>query len=143
MRLALGLGLALVMATGRGVPGQATSVVPVPVVTADSAIEATTTQLAAELRCPVCQGNSIQDSPSELAQEMRSVIRDQLVAGKTPDDVRAYFVDKYGEWILLQPKAQGFNLVVYIVPLVAILVGALVVTRSVRRWTAQASQKEA
>jgi cytochrome c-type biogenesis protein CcmH len=58
-----------------------------------------------------------------------------LRAGKTPDEVRAYFVDKYGEWILLTPKATGFNLVVYLVPLVFILIGGAVVWRSVRRWT--------
>ena len=101
----------------------------------DSALEAMTTALASELRCPVCQGNSIQDSPSELAQQMRDLIRDQLRSGKTPDEVRAYFVDKYGEWILLSPKAEGLNLIVYIVPLIAVLVGGLVVWRTVRRWT--------
>ena len=104
----------------------------------DSALEAMTTVLASELRCPVCQGNSIQDSPSELAQQMRDLIRDQLRSGKTPDEVRAYFVDKYGEWILLSPKAEGLNLIVYIVPLIAVLVGGLVVWRTVRRWTAAA-----
>ena len=101
----------------------------------DSALEALTTVLASELRCPVCQGNSIQDSPSELAQQMRDLIRDQLRSGKTPDEVRAYFVDRYGEWILLAPKAEGLNLVVYIVPFAALLVGGLVVWRTVRRWT--------
>ena len=102
----------------------------------DSALEAMTTVLASELRCPVCQGNSIQDSPSELAQQMRDLIRDQLRSGKTPDEVRAYFVEKYGEWILLSPKAEGLNLIVYIVPFVALLVGGFVVWRTVRRWTA-------
>ena len=111
-------------------PGQ-----PVPSVRSDSALEAMTTVLASELRCPVCQGNSIQDSPSELAQQMRDLIRDQLRAGKTPDEVRAYFVDKYGEWILLAPKAQGFNLIVYVVPFAAILLGGFVVWRTVRKWT--------
>ena len=101
----------------------------------DSALEAATTALASELRCPVCQGNSIQDSPSELAQQMRDLIRDQLRAGKTPDEVRTYFVDKYGEWILLTPRATGFNLVVYLVPVVFVLVGGAIVWRSVRRWT--------
>jgi cytochrome c-type biogenesis protein CcmH len=71
-----------------------------------------------------------------MAQEMRSLIRDQLRAGKTPDDVRAYFVDKYGEWILLAPKATGFNLVVYLVPLLVVLGGGAIVWRTVRRWTA-------
>jgi cytochrome c-type biogenesis protein CcmH len=102
----------------------------------DSALEAMTTRLASELRCPVCQGNSIQDSPSELAQQMRDVIRDQLRSGKTPDEVRAYFVDKYGEWILLAPRAEGLNLIVYLVPFVAVLVGGVVVWRTVRKWTA-------
>lgn len=106
---------------------------------ADSALEAMTTALASELRCPVCQGNSIQDSPSELAQEMRDLIRDQLREGKTPDEVRAYFVAKYGEWILLSPRAEGLNLVVYLVPLAVILIGGAVVWRSVRRWTTTTS----
>jgi cytochrome c-type biogenesis protein CcmH len=105
---------------------------------ADSVLEARTSALASELRCPVCQGNSIQDSPSELAQQMRDLIRDQLRAGKTPDEVRAYFVDKYGEWILLRPKATGFNLVVYLAPLAFILIGGAIVWRTVRRWTAAA-----
>jgi cytochrome c-type biogenesis protein CcmH len=110
--------------------------VPVaPRVQTDSALEAMTTVLASELRCPVCQGNSIQDSPSELAQQMRDVIRDQLRSGKSPDEVRAYFVDKYGEWILLSPKATGLNLIVYAVPFLAVLFGGFVVWRTVRRWT--------
>ena len=97
-----------------------------------------TTALASELRCPVCQGNSIQDSPSELAQQMRDVIRDQLRSGKSPDDVKAYFVGKYGEWILLSPKAEGLNLIVYLVPFAVVLVGGAVVWRTVRRWTTAA-----
>ena len=101
----------------------------------DSALEAMTTVLASELRCPVCQGNSIQDSPSELAQQMRDLIRDQLRSGSTPDEVRQYFVDKYGEWILLAPKAEGLNLIVYAIPFAALLIGGLVVWRTVRRWT--------
>lgn len=106
---------------------------------ADSALEAMTTRLASELRCPVCQGNSIQDSPSELAQQMRDLIRDQLRSGKSPDEVRAYFVDKYGEWILLSPKATGVNLVVYLVPFAAVLLGGFIVWRTVRRWTSAAA----
>ena len=124
----------LAISTATLVAAQGNTAPPVRV-QSDSALEAMTTVLASELRCPVCQGNSIQDSPSELALQMRDVIRDQLRAGKTPDEVRAYFVDKYGEWILLAPKAQGLNLIVYIVPFAAILVGGLVVWRTVRKWT--------
>lgn len=104
----------------------------------DSALEATTRALAAQLRCPVCQGLSIQDSPSELAQEMKNVIRDQLRSGKSPQQVRQYFVDKYGEWILLEPEPRGANLLVYLAPILAVGGGALVVWRYVRRWSAPA-----
>lgn len=112
-----------------------TNSTPAQVTQSDSALEAMTTALASELRCPVCQGNSIQDSPSELAKQMRDLVRDQLRSGKTPDEVRAYFVDKYGEWILLSPKAEGLNLIVYLVPLAALMIGGLVVWRTVKRWT--------
>lgn len=101
----------------------------------DSALEARTSAVAAQLRCPVCQGLSIQDSPSELALQMRDVVRDQLRAGKSVDEVKAYFVSKYGEWILLEPRASGFNLLVYLVPVALVLGGAAVVVTLVRRWT--------
>ena len=83
--------------------------------------------LAAQLRCVVCQGLSLQDSPSELAQDMRAIIREQLEAGKTPDEVKAYFVDRYGEWVLLEPEPRGFNLVVYVLPIALLLGGAVFV----------------
>ena len=131
LRLSIAAALALVPSVA---PAQSDPARPAaPTQQSDSALEAMTTILASELRCPVCQGNSIQDSPSELAQQMRDLIKDQLRAGKTPDEVRAYFVDKYGEWILLAPRAQGLNLIVYVVPFAALLVGGFVVWRTVRR----------
>jgi cytochrome c-type biogenesis protein CcmH len=98
-------------------------------------LEQRTSAVAAHLRCPVCQGLSIQDSPSELAQQMRGVVRDQLAAGRTPEEVKQYFIEKYGEWILLEPEAHGFNMLVYILPVAAVIVGALVVALAVRRWS--------
>ena len=98
-------------------------------------LDAQAKDLAGQLRCPVCQGESIKDSPAPLAQEMRQVVRDQLAAGKTPDEVKQYFVAKYGEWILLQPSASGFNLIVYALPFALLLAGAAVVVLAVRRWT--------
>ena len=102
---------------------------------ADSVLEARTSALAAQLRCPVCQGLSIQDSPSELSQQMRSLVKDQLRAGRTPDEVKAYFVSKYGEWILLEPKPRGFNLLVYALPVVLVAGGIGLITVVVKRWT--------
>jgi cytochrome c-type biogenesis protein CcmH len=106
---------------------------------ADSALEARTSAVASQLRCPVCQGLSIQDSPSELARSMRSLVRQQLAAGKSPAQVEAYFVSKYGEWILLAPSAHGFNLLAYAAPLVLVVGGALLVAVAVRRWTGNSS----
>ena len=101
----------------------------------DSALEARTKEVASVLRCPVCQGLSIADSPSELSLQMKDVVRQQLREGKSPEEVKAYFVSKYGEWILLQPKASGANLLVYILPIVLVLGGAVFIWLMVRRWS--------
>jgi cytochrome c-type biogenesis protein CcmH len=107
----------------------------------DSVLEAQVRTVASELRCPVCQGESIQDSPAALAQEMRTIVREQLAAGRTPDEVKAYFVEKYGEWILLRPKARGWNVLVYALPIAALLFGMAVVARSTRRWAGRGDTK--
>ena len=101
---------------------------------ADSALEARTREVASQLRCPVCQGISIQDSPSELAQDMRDVVRQQLRAGRTPDEVKAYFVGRYGDWILLEPPAHGFTLLVYALPIALLLAGGGILVVALRRW---------
>ena len=99
-------------------------------------LDAATSAVAAQLRCPVCQGVAIQDSPSELAQQMRMVVKEQLASGKSADEVKAYFVSKYGEWILLEPQAHGFNLVIYALPVLLVLGGAVFLVFIVRKWTA-------
>jgi len=140
MRVALRvlLALSLVFAAPRPAASAQTRTDTTPRVTNDSALEARTSAVAAQLRCPVCQGLSIQDSPSELAQSMRSLVRDQLAQGKTPDQVKAYFVSKYGEWILLSPAPHGFNLLAYAVPILIVLGGGALITLAVRRWTSPA-----
>ena len=109
----------------------------------DSVLEARTTAVAATLRCPVCQGESIQDSPAELAQQMRAVVRDRLRAGESPEQIKAYFVSKYGEWILLEPRMTGLNILLYALPVVLVIGGIALVVVLVRKWTtpeASASQ---
>lgn len=101
----------------------------------DSALEAQTRAVAAQLRCPVCQGLSLQDSPSELAQEMRGVVREELRAGRTPNEVKQYFINRYGEWILMEPQAHGFNWLVYLLPAVVLIGGLAVIYGALRRWT--------
>ena len=103
----------------------------------DSVLEARTTEVARTLRCPVCQGESIQDSPAELAQQMRLVVKDMLREGKTPDQIREYFVGRYGEWILLEPKMTGLNILLYVFPVAVVVAGAVFIVRFVRRSSAK------
>lgn len=94
-------------------------------------------EVAAELRCVVCQNLSVADSPSEMAGQMRAIVRERLAAGETPAQVRQYFVERYGDWILLAPPRSGFNLVVWVAPLAAVLVGLGLVGWLLRRWTSK------
>jgi cytochrome c-type biogenesis protein CcmH len=92
-------------------------------------------EVASQLRCVVCQNLSVADSPSEMAQQMRGIVRERLVAGDTPEQVIQYFVDKYGEWILLKPRRAGFNWLVWLAPYVSVALGLAIFVLVVRRWT--------
>ncbi|PTL35399.1 hypothetical protein CLG94_10040 [Candidatus Methylomirabilis limnetica] len=96
-------------------------------------IEEQTHLLAAGLRCPVCQNLSVADSPSEMAIQMREVILDKLKNGESPEQIRGYFVSRYGEWILLAPTRKGFNWIAWLLPFVAILGGAGIIVLKIRR----------
>jgi cytochrome c-type biogenesis protein CcmH len=91
-----------------------------------------------KLRCPVCQGLSIADSPEELAQNMRAQVRDLLAQGYSRDQILAYFEGSYGEFVLLEPKLEGINWLVWLAPVAALLLGAVVVVRSLKRMSAGA-----
>jgi cytochrome c-type biogenesis protein CcmH len=128
-------GVLVVLAAASSTNGaQQSPNTPVAIV-AESILDARTREVSAQLRCPVCQGLSLQDSPSELAQQMRDVVRQQLAAGRTPAEVRAYFVGRYGEWILTRPEPHGFNWFVYALPLVLLAGGAWLLVFAVRKWT--------
>lgn len=139
---ALTLSLALLLAPAAGAAGQAPNsaaagpAAPTGAGTAraDSVLDARTREIASSLRCPVCQGQSLQDSDAPLAGEMRDLIREKLRGGESAAEVRGYFVSKYGQWILLRPDPQGFVLTVYILPVLGILVGAAAILLAARRW---------
>lgn len=82
-------------------------------------------RLESELRCPVCQGVSIADSPAQSAQEMRALVRDQLAAGASDGQVLAFFVARYGRWILLTPAPSGLELGLWVAPGAILVGGAL------------------
>ena len=101
---------------------------------AQADVEARMREIASGLRCPVCQNLSVADSTSEMAKEMRALIADELRAGKRPEQIRAYFVTRYGEWILLSPTARGFGLLVWVLPALGALAGLGGAVWVLRRW---------
>jgi cytochrome c-type biogenesis protein CcmH len=101
--------------------------------------ENTVHEIGAQLRCVVCQSLSVADSPSETANQMRGIIRERLAAGDSPEQVKAYFVEKYGLWILLAPPREGFNLLVWVVPFAGLAAGLVLVVLLMRRWTRRAA----
>jgi cytochrome c-type biogenesis protein CcmH len=89
-------------------------------------------RIAAELRCPVCQGLSVADSPSETARSMRALVAQRVAEGRTDDEIRAEFVRSYGDWILLSPPLLSPNGLVWLAPLAAIAFGAWLAWRRAR-----------
>ena len=128
------LAVALVWLCVTAVVSSAQSPIDSAALPRDPRFEATVRDVASSLRCPVCQNNSVEDSPSLLAQDMKKEIRRRLAAGESPDEVRRYFVSRYGEWVLTKPRAAGVNLSVWLLPIVALFGGAIVVWLAVRRW---------
>lgn len=92
--------------------------------------------VASQLQCPICQGESAADSPSGLAQQMRAVIRERLQQGQSEQQVIAYFVSTYGEGIRESPPMSGFTLIMWLGPLVMLVVGIWLVTIVARQWRA-------
>ncbi len=78
------------------------------------------------LRCPVCQGMPIADSPADMAQSMMARIREMSAEGHSKDEIIAYFTERYGDWVLLEPRKEGLNWLVWVMPPVLLLLGVLV-----------------
>lgn len=97
-------------------------------------LEDQTRAIATELRCVVCQNLSVADSPSEMAQQMRAIVREQLQAGKSPDQIKDFFVSKYGEWVLLKPRTTGFSALLWILPYVVLGLGVIAALWVIQRW---------
>lgn len=105
---------------------------------ADTEVERRTAALAAELRCPVCQNLSVKDSPSDVAASFRARIRELVRAGNSDEEVREFFVARYGEWILLSPPKRGIALAVWLAPLLSVFGGLALAGLAVARWTRRA-----
>lgn len=99
-------------------------------------------RIAAELRCPVCQGLSVNDSPSESAREMRAIIERRVAEGRGDDEIRDEFRAAYGDWILLAPPTGDPRGLIWLVPLVAVAAGMLLVFSRLRASDAVARPTE-
>jgi len=108
----------------------------------DPALEARARAISAMIRCPVCQGESIDESNAGIARDLRLVLRERLVAGDSDDQAIDYLVARYGEFILFRPRASGANLILWIagpVMLAAGLGGAFLYVRRRRATGGPAS----
>ena len=85
------------------------------------------------LRCLVCQGQSIADSNSDFAVTLKLVVKDQVDAGKTKSEIYAFLISKYGEWIVYQPTLNKSNLLLWILPYFIFIVGGLIIFVIVRK----------
>lgn len=92
-----------------------------------------TDQVGGLLRCPVCQGMSVAASPAEMAVNMKGQVRELLERGYTEEQILQYFELSYGQFVLLKPKFEGVTAMVWLLPLIALLVGAAVVYFALRK----------
>ena len=96
--------------------------------------EAEASALMAELRCLVCQGQSIGDSDAELAGDMRALVRQRIAAGESPEQVRAWLIDRYGNWVSYRPPVEPVTWPLWAAPILLLGAGAwLLRKRLVRR----------
>ncbi len=103
----------------------------------DAQQEARVAVLGKQLRCAVCQGVAIADSPAPMAQAQLAKVRELVIEGKSDDEILAYFVQRYGEWVLLEPTKTGLNAVLWAGPLMLLCIGFIVIMLQRKTTTAQ------
>jgi cytochrome c-type biogenesis protein CcmH len=109
----------------------------------DPVLEARARALSAELRCMVCQNQSIDDSDAPLAKDLRILVRERLVAGDSNAEVVDYLVSRYGEFVLLKPRFAWHTLVLWAAGPIALLAGLIAIVAALRRRKARQDNAEA
>jgi cytochrome c-type biogenesis protein CcmH len=108
---------------------------PPPATSAGAAItDDQVNAVAKQLYCPVCESTPLDVCPTQACTEWRELIREQLGQGMTAEEIKQYFVNRYGDRVLAAPPARGLNWLAYLVPPVAILAGAFLLFRAMRVW---------
>jgi cytochrome c-type biogenesis protein CcmH len=95
--------------------------------------EARVMRLGKQLRCAVCQGVSIADSPASMARAQLDKVRELVAEGKSDEEIYTYFIERYGEWVLLEPTKGGLNAVLWVGPLALLGLGLLVIVLQSKR----------
>jgi cytochrome c-type biogenesis protein CcmH len=103
-----------------------------PLVFDDAAQEERYNALTLELRCTVCQNQSLADSDAPLAQDLRAEIYEMMMAGRSDDEIKTFMIERYGDFVLYRPPMQGNTLALWILPIFLLLVGAVIVFFTVR-----------
>ena len=99
----------------------------------DPALEARARQVGSQLACVVCQGETIDESGAEIAADMRTLVRQRIVAGDSNDQIMSYMVSRYGDYVRLNPRFMPRTYILWMGPLVILLLGAFVVLRRLRK----------
>lgn len=94
--------------------------------------EARAQALMEELRCLVCQGQSIADSDAEIAGDMRDMVRRRIAAGEKPAAIRAWLIERYGNWISYRPPTEPIGWPLWFAPLIFLVGGAALISRRIR-----------
>lgn len=113
LRIAL---LSLLLLAGPALAVQPDEVLP------DPALEARARELGQVLRCPVCQGENIDESNAEVSRDLRILVRERLMEGDTDSEVLDYVTDRYGEYVLFEPDRSGANLLLWLVGPIGFLI---------------------
>ena len=90
--------------------------------------------IASQLKCPICQGESVAESQSSLAQEMRGVIREKIQEGQSDQQIIQFFSDRYGTQIVWSPPLSGFGVLAWLVPIMLLLIGIGIVAMTLQNW---------
>ncbi len=108
----------------------------------NTGLETRARQISKDLRCVVCQNQSIDDSDAPLARDLRILVRERLVAGDSDQEVIDYVVSRYGDFVLLRPPVKGVTAVLWAGPLVFLLIGLIGIVVYFRRQSARAEGDE-